>query len=155
MPSLRGSQREVPHRELRYPLSGCHQLQLRGLEADLGHPADDPYRGRHGPFATDDLLGLVGQIEIVGLRQAMRDEGRLQGYHRARPFQDLRDLGAYLYAADHIPGSRGIMLPHGHSLHERPIRPPRDTERRRARYATDSTQLGLLLDGLLTLRLTG
>lgn len=112
-----GSQREVPDRELRYTLARSHQLQFRGIEADLRYPADHTYGSGHGAFTAYDLLCLVGQLQVVGTGQAVGDESRLQGHDGYRPAQCFRDPGAEHHRPDRFVAC-GFAFPHSYSLRE-------------------------------------
>ena len=65
--SLRDGHGKVPGRELRDILRGGHELELGPVEPDLGHPADDAYRGGDGAFCADGALRLAGDFQVLGV----------------------------------------------------------------------------------------
>jgi len=73
---------EVAHGEFRHTGRGRQVLDLMILQAHDQLAADHADSGGDGAVVAHGLLDLAGHPQVVGVRQAVRDDGALQRHHR-------------------------------------------------------------------------
>ena len=77
---------EVAHRELDEVVGRAQPVQLGRVQADPApRPSNTAMVAGTAPAARTAALDLVGDPPVVAARQAVRQDGRLQGDHRADP----------------------------------------------------------------------
>ena len=86
---------EVMPGHLDHALGLGQRLQLFVAEAHDQPPVADGDRGGHRALTPYGCLGGIGHLEIARRRQAVRDEGRLEGHHPAPPGQRMGDVPAH------------------------------------------------------------
>ena len=92
--ALREVDGHVPAADLAHVLGPAHELQLLAVEADLQLAADDGGGGGDGALGPDDLLHLVGELQVLGIGHAVGEDGGLQGHHGAALVQSLLHFGS-------------------------------------------------------------
>ncbi len=81
-------------------------FEIDRFEAHQQPAVTDGDRGRHGPRRTHRGLGCPGHLEILRIRQAVRDQGRLEGDHRMPGGNGLADFPEELEAIGHTAWNR-------------------------------------------------